>query len=309
MDLAEIFRVMRRRWYVLLPGLLLAAGLTVGVVLAVPVTYQSQSTVVLLNSQKATVAYDGNPFLSTQTSLTGMADSLARNLNSDVSIRELKSRGATGTFEAKLADNAQGPLMWLTVTGTEKSEVLASDRILTAYAKERLTQFQQQQSVAPKAMIRMTTIVAPQNPVAQTKTRLEYMVMAGGLGLVLTLVTIFYVEARKRSRGPGSEIGPESEPEPEPEPESEPVWEEQPAGPEEAATATATATAPRTEEPVVEQTLAIRRPPSWSRSAGDGPAAAEPEAQRPVMAVASAAEPPDEEPTHGHRPRTGQRDR
>lgn len=159
MDLAEIFRVMRRRWYVLLPGLLLTACLSVAVALVVPVTYQSQSTVVLLNSQKATVAYDGNPFLSTQTSLTGMADSLARNLNSDISLRELKSRGAKGTFEAKLADNAQGPLMWLTVTGTDRTAVLTSDRLLTAYAKERLDQFQKQQSVAPKAMIRMTTIV------------------------------------------------------------------------------------------------------------------------------------------------------
>lgn len=180
MDLAEIFRVMRRRWYILLPGLLLTVGLTVAVTLVVPVTYQSQSTVILLNSEKATEAYDGNPFLSTQTSLTGMADSLARNLNSDDSVRELKSRGATGTFEAKLADNAQGPLMWLTVTGTDERAVLASDKILTAYANERLGQFQEDQSVATKARIRLTTIVAPQPPVAQTKTRLEYMIMAGG---------------------------------------------------------------------------------------------------------------------------------
>ncbi|MER6029970.1 chain length determinant protein [Streptomyces sp. NPDC001851] len=256
MDLAEIFRVMRRRWYVLLPGLLLTAGLTVAVYLLVPVTYQSQSTVVLLNSQKATVAYDGNPFLSTQTSLTGMADGLARNLNSDVSVRELRSRGATGTFEAKLADNAQGPLMWLTVTGTDEDAVLASDRILTAYAGQRLEQFQKQQSVAPKAMIRMTTIVAPQSPVAQTKTRLEYLVMAGCLGLVLSLVAVFSVEARRRSHEP----------------------------------------------------TALRPPPAWSRSAETGPAT-EQGAGRPAMAVAPAAEPLDEESTHGQRSHTGQRDR
>jgi hypothetical protein len=280
MDLAEIFRVMRRRWYVLLPGLLLTAGLIVGVALVVPVTYQSQSTVVLLNSQKATTAYDGNPFLSTQTSLTGMADSLARNLNSDGSLRDLKSRGATGTFAAKLADNAQGPLLWLTVTGTDKAAVLASDKILTAYAKERLDLFQKQQSVAPKAMIRMTTIVPPQDPVAQTKTRIEYLVMAGCLGLVLSLVAVFYVEARKRSRKP------------EPEQEHE-----------------TTVPVPPTAEPAVDETLAIRRPPSWSRSAEGGPGTAEPTAPRPAMAVASAAEPLDEESTHGHRPRTGERDR
>lgn len=297
MDLAEIFRVMRRRWYVLLPGLLLAAGLTVAVALVVPVTYQSQSTVVLLNSQKATRAYDGNPFLSTQTSLTGMADSLARNLNSDASIRALKSRGATGTFEAKLADNAQGPLMWLTVTGTDESSVLASDRILTAYAKERLEAFQEQQSVDENAMIRMMTIVASQNPVAQTKTRLEYMIMAGGAGFVLSMVATFYVEARKRSRGPEQEPKSDPEPEPDPDPEAEPA--EEPAEPEEEMTFPR----PKTEESVVEQTLAIRRPPSWSR-----PAETEPKAQRSVV-TAPPAEPLDEESTHGHRPRTGQRDR
>ncbi|MGW0205797.1 Wzz/FepE/Etk N-terminal domain-containing protein [Streptomyces sp. NPDC003233] len=275
MDLAEIFRVMRRRWYVLLPGLLLTAGLTVAVALLVPVTYQSQSTVVLLNSQKATMAYDGNPFLSTQTSLTGMADGLARNLNSDGSVRELKSRGATGTFEAKLADNAQGPLMWLTVTGTDKTAVLASDKILTAYAKQRLDQFQQQQSVAPKAMIRMTTIVPPQNPVAQTKTRLEYLVMGGCLGLVLSLVAVFYVEARRRPQ--------------------------RSARPKEPAQPTAG-------EPVAEQTIALRQTPSWSRST-ENRSAAEPKAGRPVVAVVPTAEPLDEESTHGQRSHTGQRDR
>ncbi|GAA4811490.1 Wzz/FepE/Etk N-terminal domain-containing protein [Streptomyces ziwulingensis] len=290
MDLAEIFRVMRRRWYVLLPGLLLTAALMAAVALLVPVTYQSQSTVVLLNSQKATVAYDGNPFLSTQTSLTGMADGLARNLNSDGSVRELKSRGATGTFEAKLADNAQGPLMWLTVTGTDEKAVLASAKVLTGYAEERLKDFQKQQAVTPKAMIRMTTVVAPQTPVAQTKTRLQYLVMAGGLGLVLSLVAVFYVEARRRPRPPRR-----------PDPAGEPA-EGGTGEPE---------SVPGTGEEGADRTIALRRPPEWSRAAGRRARAdktqAEPEAGR--VAVTPAAEPLDEEPTHGQRSHTGQRDR
>lgn len=282
MDLAEIFRVMRRRWYVLLPGLLLTIGLTVAVALTVPVTYQSQSTVVLLNSEKATKAYDGNPFLSTQTSLTGMADSLARNLNSDVSLRELKSRGATGTFEAKLADNAQGPLMWLTVTGTGKKAVLKSDRLLTEYAEERLEQFQKQQSVTEDARIRMMTIVAPQIPAAQTKTRLEYMIMVGGLGLVLSLVAAFYVEARRRPRPAVREAEP-----------AQPVAEPEPAT--------------RAKESVAEQTMALRTPPSWSRSA-EKTRAEGTRAGRSVMTVAPAADALDEESTHGQRSHTGQRE-
>ena len=198
MDLAEIVRVMRRRWYVLIPGVLLTVALTVGAYLKVPVTYTSQSTVVLLNSQKATVAFDGNPFLSTQISLNGMADSLARNLNSDGAVADLKSRGATCATAAKLADNAMGPLLWLTASGTDEQAVLATDKLLTAYAAERLDQFQTEQSVTPQAMIRMATIVPPQNPVAQTKTRYEYLALAAVLGVVVSLVGTFYVEARFR---------------------------------------------------------------------------------------------------------------
>ncbi|MBM9503524.1 chain length determinant protein [Actinacidiphila acididurans] len=206
MDLAEIFRVMRRRWYVVLPGLLLTAALLAGAYLRLPITYQSQSTVLLLNSQKATVAFDGNPFLSTQTSLTGMADSLARNLNSDDSLADLRAQGATTTVVAKIADNALGPLVWLTASGSDKAAVLHSDRLMTAYAAKRLEQFQIQQGVASRAMIRMTTIVPPQTPVAKTKTRTEYLVLAAVMGIVITLVATFYVEARRRTpagRGSG----------------------------------------------------------------------------------------------------------
>ncbi|MFD4933637.1 chain length determinant protein [Streptomyces virginiae] len=198
MDLAEIWRVMRRRWYVLLPGLLITAALTAAVYLLVPVEYRSQSTVTLLNSKKATVAFDGNPFLSTQASLTGMADGLARNLNSDDAKADLKSLGVTGVHEAKIADNALGPYMWLSVVGTDQAAVLKSDEILTKYAEKRLLEFQTQQSVTPDAMIRMATIVPPQKPEAQTKARLQFLIMAGALGFVLSLVATFFVEARKR---------------------------------------------------------------------------------------------------------------
>ncbi|MDX3534793.1 chain length determinant protein [Streptomyces sp. MB09-01] len=200
MDLAEIWRVMRRRWYVLLPGLLITAVLTAAVYLLVPVEYRSQSTVTLLNSEKATVAFDGNPFLSTQASLTGMADGLARNLNSDGAKADLKALGVTGVHEAKIADNALGPYMWLSVVGTDPAAVLKSDEILTTYAEKRLQEFQSQQSVAPDAMIRMSTIVPPQKPQAQTKARLQFLVMAGALGFVLSLVATFFAEARKRQR-------------------------------------------------------------------------------------------------------------
>ncbi|MFF4012635.1 Wzz/FepE/Etk N-terminal domain-containing protein [Streptomyces sp. NPDC001717] len=306
MDLAEIWRVMRRRWYVLIPGLVITAVLAAAVHFLVPVEYQSQSTVTLLNSKKATEAFDGNPFLSTQTSLTGMADGLARNLNSDGAVADLKALGLTGKHEAKIADNALGPFMWLTVTGTDRAAVLESDEILTKYAQKRLDEFQTQQTVRPEAMIRMATIVPPQEPQAQTKSRIQFLVMAGALGFVLSLVATFFVEARKR-RGPGKHRPDPAEDQGEGPEARAPEPEERPAAPAPArAPAPVPAPVSRTEEPAVERTLGIRRPPSWARSDADGPAAAQPEAPQSVMAAPTTAEPLDEESTHGHRPHPGQ---
>ncbi|MFD6986012.1 chain length determinant protein, partial [Streptomyces sp. NPDC059956] len=117
------------------------------------------------------------------------------------------------------------PFMWLSVTGTDPAAVLKSDQLFTAYAEKRLLEFQAQQSVTPEAMIRMATIVPPQKPEAQTKTRLQYLVMAAALGFVLSLVATFFVEARRRKadkpgrRGPVAGGGePPENPGPEPGP-------------------------------------------------------------------------------------------
>jgi hypothetical protein len=287
-DLAEIARVMRRRWYVLLPGLLLTGALAAAIIVVLPMKYQSQSTVELLNSQKATVAFDGNPFLSTQTSLTGMADSLGRNLDSDAAKADLRARGVTDDYNAMIADNAQAPLMWLTVTGAEPSQVLAEDKTLTAYAAERLEQFQTQQSVPANAMIRMVTIVSPQTPVAQTKTRIEYTVLAGLVGLALSLVATFFVEARRRPRpavdADGDSAGPEAEPEAASEagqaagPEAEPSVAASVAETQRVESASAVPTQPGDEEARVS---ARPRPASTEQQAGY-----EPEPENPTVQLA-----------------------
>jgi hypothetical protein len=198
---------MRRRWLVLIPGLLVTAGLIAAVIVGVPTKYQSQSTVELLNSSKGSVDMGDNPFLATSASLTGMADTLARNLNSDSSVSDLKVKGVTDPYVVMIADNAQAPLLWITITGTDQAAVLADDKTVTDYARDRLTQLQVEQNVPSNALIRMTTIVEPQNPVAQTKTKIEYLAMVGILGIVLSIFGTFFVEARRRPQVPVRPVG------------------------------------------------------------------------------------------------------
>jgi len=201
MDFGEILRVVRKRWYITAPGTLLAVVLTIVAYLVVPTQYQSMSTLSLINSVRpVTAPGNGNPFLTFESSLTATADFLARSLMSEDTARELKGMGVTEEYTAGLADNAMGPFIALTVTGTDKGHVFRSTQTLTEYAKKKLRTMQEQSGAPESSMIHAATIIPPQPPQPVIKKKIEVVAaVAGGL-LVLTFVITFLLESFTRSR-------------------------------------------------------------------------------------------------------------
>jgi hypothetical protein len=212
MDLGEILRVMRDRWYVVVPMLMLAIGLGAAAVFVVPNTYQSYSTVSLLSSPiSTTVATQGNdnPFLTFDASLVATADFLGRSLQSTDAAKQLKDLGVTEKYTVALADGAQGPFITFTVTGNDETHVLRSTGTLTQFAAQRLSQIQQNNGVKTQDMIRMTEIIPPQAPELQMKKKIEVVLAVSGGTTALALLLTFVLEsisrsrARKREREPG----------------------------------------------------------------------------------------------------------
>lgn len=202
MNLSEIMRVIRRRWYVVLPTVVLAVALTAVVSALVPTKYQSESSIALLNTPLPTdkSLTNGNPFLSFDTSLTATADFLARSLTSDESAKDLKKMGVTEEYTARLADNAMGPFITLTVIGTDKRHVLQSTEQLTSYAEQKLASIQRESGAPAGSFIHSARIVPPQRPQAQLKTKVEAVAGAGGAGLALAFLVTFLTDTLARSR-------------------------------------------------------------------------------------------------------------
>lgn len=203
MDLGEILRVMRSRWYIVVPMLLLAAGLGVGAYVLVPTSYTTYTMVSLLSSPMATTtATQGqdNPFLNFNGSLTATADFLGRRLQSTDVALELKNAGVTEKYEVALAENAQGPFLTLTVTGTDKQHILDSAATLAKMADSKLLQIQEQNGVAARDRIRLTQVIPPQKPQAEFKKKIEVVIAAAGGAVALTFVLTFIVESTSRAR-------------------------------------------------------------------------------------------------------------
>src|SRR5258708_6502858 len=209
MDLAEVVRIIRARWYVTLPLLLLTIALAVGVNKAVPTKYQATSSITLLASESATtgtatVPGSGNPFTAFGSSLNDTADFLVRRMSSTDVANALGARGVTESYAVVLAAAAQGPFMTLSVTGTDPQHILKSIETLTTYTQQELQSVQQQASVRPVDMIRSMVIVPAGPPSAQKKTKTQDVLGAGIGGLVLTFLATFVVEniavSRRRRR-------------------------------------------------------------------------------------------------------------
>jgi capsular polysaccharide biosynthesis protein len=211
MDLGEILRVLRNRWLLVVPMFLVAIGLGVTVMIVVPNTYESYTTVSLLSSSMATsVATKGNdnPFMTFDASLIATADFLGRSMQSTDAVEQLKNRGVTEKYTVALADGAQGPFLTFTVVGSDRANVMRSTSTVAKFANERLAEIQQSNGVKSQDMIRMTEIVPPQTPTTKSKKKIEFVLAATGGMIALTLLVTFVLESISRGKARrGSEDG------------------------------------------------------------------------------------------------------
>ncbi len=273
MDLGEILRLIAKRWYIAVPSIVVGAALPAAAYTSIPTKYQSESTLSLLNSSAASdvAPHLGNPFLSFDSSLTPTADFLARRLSTSQAAQDLLALGVTETTSAKLADNASGPFVTLTMTGTDKAHTMQSMQIFDKYASDQLQQMQTTGvgNLPTDSLIRSVVIVAPQDPVPQMKSKYEAVAGAGAAGMILAFLAVFgydNVATRrtvKQAAGTGGRTRRAADPEDDfdDEPETEAAIPAQASGGKDAKSAKA----PKASQPAED---GLRRRPSSDSSSG-----------------------------------------
>ncbi|WP_371619370.1 O-antigen ligase family protein [Streptomyces sp. NBC_00454] len=206
MNIGEIGTVLRRRWYVMMP--LTMVGILAGFQLyeSVPVSYQSQSSVALLDSTAVAELAPtfGNPIANAGGSLVVTADVLIRTLSGADAARDLQGLGVTDPYTVGFAANTSGPMLTLTVTGTDREKVLKETSTLTAFAGEQLNALQTAAKIQPAYFVQTAPVVLPQTPQPQLKARYQQVLAVVIAGLVAGFTASFLAEsllsARRRRR-------------------------------------------------------------------------------------------------------------
>ncbi|MEU9556359.1 O-antigen ligase family protein [Streptomyces fumanus] len=206
MSLADLLAIMRRRWYFVVPLTLLSLLAGLYLYRTVPVTYESQSSVTLLDST-ATAELPptfGNPLSNAGGPLVVTADVLIRTLQSAEAAKELRSRGVTDPYTVAFAADADGPLLTLGVTGTDAAKVYRETTTLTGFAGEQLTALQDASKVPAVYAVQSAPVVQPQPPVSRSKSRYQGIAAVVIVGLVAAFLLSILAEGvavvRRRGR-------------------------------------------------------------------------------------------------------------
>jgi polysaccharide biosynthesis protein PslJ len=214
MSLSEIIAVLRRRWYFMVPITVLSLAAGFYLFRTVPLSYQSQSSVALLDSTavaKLAPTY-GNPISNAGGSLVVTADVLIRTLESSDSARDLQSLGVTDVYTVDFATDTSGPLLTLTVTGHDRAKVLKETNTFTTFASDQLKALQTAADIAPAYLVQATPVVLPQTPVSQAKTKIQDVVGVVVVGITGGFLLCFVFEsmmlARRRRPFFGARINP-----------------------------------------------------------------------------------------------------
>lgn len=185
MLLADLPRVLLRRWYVVAVGLVATVGLCLLASLAVPAQYTGTAEVLLLPSKTET-GRGGNPYAG----LAGLGPAgavLAKSMSDDATHRALRDAGLTSTYEIGPDSTSAAPLLLITVTAEAPQVALTSLDLLLARVPTTLRQLQQALGVDQGAFISSTVVTRSSRAAVLRTPQLRALIVAAFLGVAVTL--------------------------------------------------------------------------------------------------------------------------
>lgn len=183
--LLSMFRALGRRWYVVVVGLLLTAGLVYGAFRATPPEYSARALVLLLPSETQ-VGEGGNPFL-VLGGLEQPAGIVVAYFASAAAADEISDVSPTAEHLVAIDDSTRGPVIVVQVNDTTPEGALAVLDLLSERIPEELQRLQTDVSVPDEAIITSMTLTRDEEATEDRSGTVRVVIAAAAVGLVGTI--------------------------------------------------------------------------------------------------------------------------
>ncbi|MDL5352374.1 hypothetical protein [Microbacterium sp. zg-YB36] len=200
----DVFRAMGRRWYVVVGGLVLTAGLTWAASEISPPEYNARGLVLLLPGENA-VLDGGNPFLAL-SGLEQPAGIVVAYFASSAAQMEVAAVSESAQFEVFLDDSTRGPVIAVDVTDVSAEATLQTLEFLTDRVPKELERLQEQVGAPADSMITSMPLAIDDRAEADTAGTTRLIIAALAVGAVATVAGALSLDGlllRRKARRTG----------------------------------------------------------------------------------------------------------
>lgn len=198
MNLLEALRALGRRWYIVLPGTVLAVAAALGMLHVVHPVYERKASELLLPGP-AYVPTGQNPYLYL-SGLGQAADVVVSAASSDNIVSQL-AKTYPGTHVTVTRDPLNsGPALVIDVTANSDRNAAGALSEMVGDVSSTLKSIQTRESVPAKDRISVTEITADGHSTVQTKKQYEAAWGAGIGAIVITIIVAAFVDGQARRR-------------------------------------------------------------------------------------------------------------
>jgi capsular polysaccharide biosynthesis protein len=205
---SDALRVIARRWWIILIGLIAVTAGSGYVFTTVPTQYQATGQVLLLPPVVPVREGEGrNPYLDLPDGLTLTASLIAGTVSSKDTARQLEGEGFSSPYVVSVLPGT-GPLIVISVKDADPDAALRLRNRLLELVEERVRDEQVDEDVSPTQLIKSRPFSVLSQAEVLAGARLRAVVLVGGVGGVVTLFAAFSFD-RFRSRRTAAQARPE----------------------------------------------------------------------------------------------------
>ena len=200
--LSDVLAMLRRRWYVVVVGLLLIAGGAGLTYLQTPKSYQATGQLLLLLPPQAGGSTPINPYLNLDSGLNTAAALVASTMNTPEMQRSVAAAGHLAQYTIALNPDT-GPLLVITTEAAEPQQAIATrDEVITRLQSE-LERIQTEENAPVRQFIHTRTNATFDEAEVLTGDRTRAVAAVGAAGLLALFLVVAgwdRLAARRRAR-------------------------------------------------------------------------------------------------------------
>ncbi|MGO4535825.1 hypothetical protein [Leifsonia sp. 2MCAF36] len=197
MGVVELLRAAGRRWYVVVAGLLLTAGLAAAVFRFVPVVYEAKASLLLLPPAKTVTQTTGNPFLSLG-GLDVVSGVLSLSLTDTETVRSIVPPRSKTTYTVVQDAAVSGSVLDVQATALTPKQALSTLSSVEKLAGSRLQALQDQVAAPADTQAHIMTITDNSEATANPGSLIRALLAVGAVGIVISFLAAIAVDAAVR---------------------------------------------------------------------------------------------------------------